>query len=382
MWRTVILPAPRTCIAFLLLLFSLNLLPAQSPRARIMVPEVSDEIEGRYNQVVADTVGLSLRQLGFTVVAGDAPSELEILIESAPYPPRLHLSISAYDTASGSLVAGVNGSGRTNVTLLNSIDQFLEELEPLLTEYKEYLSEPSNPFVPIAEVRQLRFRRQDNRPVEVSVRHGPRILRAEDEQAVVEGYPVTVGSELFLQYEAPYSQPRSELIQIEGPLQEIVIPELPDKERFSGQLHYSLGKMVGVGFGGRWYPFPDRAYTALETDLFMSGVGTGAPSQILHNEYRLLLGYRPGSAGSRFRLDLSAGFGVLISAPLVATASSYVDPYISVINLALEVRLRRLRPFARIGSNYVLSSDSPILQAGTQSAFFNPAVAAGLRYVW
>ncbi len=376
------LPAPRSCIALLLLFGCLAFAVAQNPRVRIRLPEVSDEIEGRYNQVVADTVGLSLRQLGFDMVDGQGPAELEVLIESAPFPPRLHLSISAYDTASGTLIAGVNGSGRTNVTLLNSIDQFLEELEPYLITYKEYIAEPSNPFVPIPEVRRLQFRREDNRPVEVSVIHGPRLLAAEDEEAVVEGYPVTLGSEILLQYEAPYSQPRSELIQIEDPEQQIVIPELPDKERFGAQLQYSMGKMVGFGFGGRWYPLPDRAYAALETDLFLSGVGTGAPSKILHNEYRILFGLRPGSPGNRFRLDLSTGFGMLITAPLVATASSYVDPYVSVLNAAVELRVGSFRPFARIGTNYVLSTDSPILEEGTQSSFFNPAVAAGLRLVW
>ncbi len=377
-----LVPAPRTCIVLLLLLGSFTPAVAQNPRARIRIPEADNEIEGRYNQVVADTVGLSLRQLDFEIVGRGSPAELELLIESAPFPPRLHLSISAYDTASGTLVAGVNGSGRTNVTLLNSIDRFLEELEPYLLTYKTYIAEPSNPFVPVPEVRRLRFRREDNRPVQISVEHGPRLLTAKDEETVVEGYPVTLGSEVLLQYEAPYSQSRSEVIRIEDPEQQIVIPELPDKERFAAQLQYSMGKMVGFGLGGRWYALPDRAYAALETDLFLSGVGTGAPNQILHNEYRLLVGLRPGSPENRFRLDLSTGLGVLITAPLVATASSYIDPYVSVVNVAAEARLGRFRPFARIGTNYVLSTDSPILEVGTQSAFFNPAVATGVRYVW
>lgn len=366
----------------LLLLFPALLLMPQSPRVRMVLPEVEDDLEQRYNQVVADTVALSLSELGFELVEPNRDAEMEVQIESAPFPPRLHLSISAYDLESGTLVAGVNGSGRTNVTLLNSIDRFVEELEPHLTEYKAYLAEPENPLVPVPEVRELRFRREDNKNVEVTVRNGPLLLTAEGEEAVVEGYPVTLGSELLLQYEAPFSQSKSEVVEIREPRQTIVIPDLPDKERFSAQFQYSMGKMVGFGFGGRWYPFPDIAFVALETDLFMSGVGTGAPSQILHNEYRLLFGWRPGSPGSRFRLDFSAGAGVLISAPLVATATTYVDPYLSFMNLGFEYQIGRLRPFARLGANYVLSEESAVVSPGLDSVLFSSVVMAGMRYAW
>lgn len=365
-----------------LLLFCAPLLLAQSPRVRVRLPGATDPVEQRYNQVVADTVALSLSELGFELVEPNRDAEMEVHIESAPFPPRLHLSISAYDLESGTLVAGVNGSGRTNVTLLNSIDQFVTELEPHLMEYKAYLQAQENPLVPVAEVRELRFLREDNKSVDVTIEHGPRLLTAEEEETLVEGYRVSVGSELLLRYEAPFSQPKSELVQIQDPTRPIIIPDLPDLERFSAQFQYSMGRMVGVGFGGRWYPLPDLAYVALETDLFFSGVGTGAPNQILHNEYRLLFGWRPGSPERRFRVDLSAGAGILISAPLGATATTYVDPYISFMNLGFEYRVWKLLPFARLGANYVLSEESAILDRGMDSQFFSTVVMVGMRYPW
>jgi hypothetical protein len=369
-------------VTLLLLLFSAPLLPAQSPRVRMVLPEASDSVEQRYNQVVADTVALSLSELGFELVEPNREAEMEIEIESAPFPPRLHLSISAYDLESGTLVAGINGSGRTNVTLLNSIDRFVEQLEPRLREYKAYLQEADNPFVPVPEVRELRFLREDEKSVEVSLGHGPRLLTAEEEEAQLEGYRVTLGSELLLRYEAPFSQPKTEVVEIRDPSRPIVIPELPNRERFSAQLQYSMGRMVGFGFGGRWYPVPDVAFLALETDLFMSGVGTGAPNRILHNEYRLLFGWRPGLPEQRFRVDLSAGAGVLISAPLGATATTYVDPYLSFMNFGFEYRIGKLRPFARLGANYVLTEDSAMVSPGLDSMFFSAVAMIGTRYAW
>lgn len=369
-------------LCILLVLITAVGAPAEEPRFTITVPEATDPLEARYNQVVADTLEIAVKQLGFVRSAGSETADLDLRLESAPFPPRLHLSISAVDTASSTVVAGVNGSGRTNVTLLNSLDDLLDQLEPGLLAYREQLAAGENPFLPVAEFRQLRFRREDNRPVEVSVVNGPPLLTLEEEEGESTAFPVSQGEEVELQFVAPYSSSLTRRIRIEDPATPIRVPELPDKERFGVQLNYSLGRMVGAGIGARWYPIVDRGYIGGETDLFFSGATNGAPNRIIHNDYRLLLGFRPGRPENRLRVDISSGFGTLLSLTEQVNTSSYVDIYISVINLAFEARLGRFRPFIRGGVNYVIEEEFSLLETGVRTSFFNPAATTGVRFVW
>lgn len=351
-------------------------LSAETLSARVVVPEAQDLLEQRYNQVVADAVALSLRQFGFSTVENEA--DLEVRIESAPYPPRLHLSISAYDTASGSLVAGINGSGRTNVTLLNSVDALLDSLEGELERYIGY-REGGNPYLPVPETRTLRFLNEENRPVTVTLATGEELLSTREPEAESEELTVALGSPVPLLISAPFSQAEERIVIIEDPQEPIRISDLPELERFGASLRYSLGKMVGGGLGGRWYPIPDRFFLAFESDFFLSGYGQ--PQTLAHSENRLLFGFRPGSPERRFRYSFSLGAGALFTLP-GPEMSSYIDTYLAVGYLTLEYKLRRFVPFLRFGTNYVLPGDLNLLEEGVDTLFFNPALSLGVRYTW
>ncbi|MFW5811366.1 MAG: hypothetical protein ACOCWS_00175 [Alkalispirochaetaceae bacterium] len=355
---------------------SIEVAIAETLTARVSVPEVEDLLEQRYNRVVADAVALSLRQFGFETV--EAEADLEVRIESAAYPPRLHLSISAFDAASGSLVAGVNGSGRTNVTLLNSVDALLSVLEEGLARYAGYL-ESGNPYVPIPETRELRFVNQDNRPILVYLNTGEQLLATEEPEALSEELTVALGTTLPIAFSAPFSEELQETVVVTDLSEPIVIPDLPELERFAASLRYSFGRMVGVGVGGRWYPVPDRFYISAESDIFLSGYGM--PQTILHLDNRFLIGVRPGSASRRFRYSLGTGAGVMVSLP-GPEITSFVDPYLNLVNLTLEYKLRRFVPFLRLGANYVLPGNFNLVPEGVSDPYFSQALSLGVRYVW
>lgn len=365
-------------LCILLISVSVASLAAQStPSAYVRITPSTDPLENRYQTLIEDSFELALKRLGY-VLRDDG--DLELRVEVAMFSPRLHLSISAHDTESGALIGGINGSGRTNVTLLNSLDELFREIEPSLITYQESRGRGESPFDAIPEIRLLRFRGAED--VRIRVNHGPILGVMDDAELEVASFPVTQGSEVELRYEKPGSYPERERVTIEEGIDAIVVPTLQPRDRVAAQLHYTLGKLVGAGAGIRYYPIPDRLFVSTESDLFFSGVSPEAPYRVLHNEYRVLLGVRIVPPGAPLRFDVSSGGGVLFSAPLVGSATPFVDPYLNVANLGVEARIGRFRPFVRGGVAYAVGGRFALWQEGINPMLLSPSVLGGLRFVW
>ena len=374
---------PAGGVSALLILAAVALLPVDrlvaQPTAVITITETEEPLTSRYHKLVVDHLALGLDRLGYSS-SEEAPT-IELRVEATIFEPRMHLSISAVDNESRAVIAGVNGSARTNVTLLNSLDELFAKIAPELERHRDRITaEEDNPFVGRPEVRRLRF--TGDPEVSVEVLHGPSLGVLREGSLEVTSFPVTEGSEVGLRFSKAGAYPESLLLEIDRERNVITVPELRYRDRLGVQLHYTLGKVVGAGAGIRYYALPDRLFSSVETDLFFSGVAPAAPYRVLHNEYRLLLGARIGPASFPLRFDISSGAGVFFSVPLVGTATPFLDPYISVANLGVEAQIGSFRPFLRGGAVYAIGGRFALLEQGINPMLLSPSILGGVRVAW
>ncbi|MBN1525056.1 MAG: hypothetical protein JW904_11265 [Spirochaetales bacterium] len=148
-----------------------------------------------------------------------------------------------------------------------------------------------------------------------------------------------------------------------------------------GLVLYSLGQFAGFGLGYQYYITPLQFFVGAENYFFLQFSDSGGDNTVFHDDIRVLGGmYLFGEPNSPFRLNLSAGAGVILTYIQLNEAYFFTDFYLNLLNISVEFRAWRVIFFIReeikmglgIGNNllgnkfFFLRGQIPILTFGAK----------------
>lgn len=346
-------------VVLMLVLVGTSVVPAQEEPVTVVVAAAAETAAEAtaYERIIAESIGVVLVRSGFAIASiGDAATDLRWEYAILSLVPRLHMSISVRDTATGTIVSSVSGRARANVTLFNALDELVS--------------------VTVDDaLRYLALNREfgdEIRPVPVAGLLPPVAPRGDDEEVVLQpaaplhgtadrGVLLADGVQVPVQVRRRGHYVTTAPARMDGTLPE------PEPYRRTGlQVHTSLGRLVGAGIGARLDLIPDRAGVAGELDVYSSGVTQGAPYRVLHLEGRLLANLRLLRWGP-VSLRASTGLGTVVTTFLSGIVAPYTDLYWNVLNLTPTLHTGRQAWFARVGLNYRVASDRGFFPDGLDS---------------
>lgn len=352
-----------------------------------------------YARIIAESIEVALDRRGYTRGGPGSDGATEYLVvEYAVHAvlPRLHVSIVVRDPSRSLRVAGVAVRARANLTLIETVEDLMSELDPAIEAYLRLSTGERDALAPVPLLPSVAFGgfgqtagdpdEASRVPERIFVDTGAELLELPSPTTVTaDQYEFAQGSEITIRGERPGFFPESEPIGL-GPDQTPVEPESLDRASVHGlQVHYSWARLIGLGAGFRYYLLPGRLYGSSELDLYTSGAPGMTPYTVLHLEPRLLVGLTVlGNPQSRFRAVLSSGFGYVGTFFLNGNGiPPYHDFYFNVFNLGVETQVRRTLWFIRSGMIYAFDTEGRgFFKEGMETGNLNPLLSVGGVYLW
>ncbi len=370
---------------------STRLVEVELVSAREIDPSVED-----FDRVVRDAIQVVLERRGFTVLRdrGDDRPE-RVRTDSGPaeavpvrlryeyaltgFLPRLHVSVTARDPDAGTRIASSAVAARANITLYSALDELLATIDPAVDAYLAVRDDRNRgPWpVQLADSVVVSTVPTDREPPWLVERYSGEPFPGRYMLALGADVPLRVGREGYY--------PQEILFPVTEARPEVPVPELRPQRRYAVQLHYGHPRMAGASFGGRYYVLPDTTYLGLELGLSMSGFFEVTPSQLLHLDPRLVLGFAPWGRQERLLQPVfSSGIGTVATFTTYGDEPipPYVDWYWNIVNASLEIGRRRLRGYLRMGFSFYSETDRGLWESGLNTENLTPEAVAGTVWRW
>lgn len=333
-----------------------------------------------YAKVVGDTISVVLERRGVTVRS--EPTEDTVLryeYHLVGFLPRIHVFVSVCDAAADTRITGALTTARGNITLYSAIDELIVSLEPTVDDYLRRRSNPDGGVWPIAIAEPLLPFRDDSESA------SPRYEELFSGTVVSSDFVAAQGVLLPVRISQEGFYTEEIMVPITEGQQELPAVPLRPLRRLGVDLHYGYPRTLGAGAGVRYYPLPDRVFTAFEVAISMTGFYGVTPGRMVHTDPRLLVGYVPlGHMRVPVQPVISTGVGLISTFVSYdeETAPRYLDWYWNVINLAVEVGQGMVRPYLRGGINYYVETERGLWANGLNPDQLSPELIAGTVLRW
>jgi len=296
-------------------------------------------------------------------VAEPAGAELAIVSFYSIEDRQLVLEIKCYDAVQGALVAGVFKTARVNLSVYNVIAGAVSELIPEI----RLIGPPPRIESPVVERIALVSEDED---MAIYLGEEGYIGRISGGKLLLPPIPFALGSEITVEKRKEDYHPGVETLKLKEPEMLIKLKPLRKKAHTATELNWSIGQLLGFGLAQRFYLKPDSSYLAAEHYFYVQHNFSDS-KPVFHHDLRILFGgYLFSGPHATLRLNVSTGFGMIVTYFWLKGQPVYGDYYWDVVNSSFEVNFRRFILYIRSEQKYALGIGSDhIFERGWISAF-------------
>ena len=294
---------------------------------------------------------------GAVTLAGAAGADLAVTGFYRVERDRILVEIKCYNVRQKRLIAGFLERGRPGLSIYNLVNEAVLAIQPAIEADAVSLRDLIRPSDPrLARVELL----SDDEGAEVSYAGGKPAGRIVDGRMEL---TAARGRELVLEVRKKGFHPgRAAIAVADEPTQSHVLPPLVRATVWAAELSYTLGQMLGVGMGARYYPLPDRLFIGLRDYLYVQHEFERQSRPVLHNDTELLVGVYPlTEPDSLFRFGVSTGLGVIVTGFSAPDMPVFTDVYWNVLSGWLEINLRDWAFSLRVDGKYGLDIGENVL---------------------
>ena len=280
-------------------------------------------------------------------VARQVDAEIAVVSFYSVEERQLVLEIKCYDVAQNALVTGVFKMARINLSVYNVIDEAVAELIPRI----RLIGPP--PVNESAVVEKIALLSEDE-GAEIYLGDEGFVGRITDGQLQLPPIPFTIGSKITIEKRKSSYHTGIETIKLKEPEMLIKLKPLRKKAQTATELNWTLGQLMGFGLAQRFYLNPDSFFLAGEHYFYVQhNLSDSKP--VFHHDLRLLVGgYLFTGPHATMRVNLTTGFGMIVTYFWLADQPMYADFYWNLVNFALELNFRKYMLYIRSEQKYAL----------------------------
>ncbi len=296
-------------------------------------------------------------------VAEQVDAEIAVVSFYSVEERQLILEIKCYDVAQNALVSGVFKTARINLSVYNVIGEAVAELIPGI----RLIGPPPN--VKSAVVEEIALVCEDE-DTEIYLGDTGFVGRITGGQLLLPPIPFAVGSKITIEKRKEDYHDGVETIKLKEPEMLIELKPLRKKAHSATELNWTMGQLLGFGLAHRFYFVPDSSYFAAEHYFYLQhNLADSKP--VFHHDLRLLLGgYLFTGPHAALRINLSTGFGLIVTYFWLRDQPVYTDYYWNLVNVGLELNFNKYILYVRSEQKYALGIGvDSVLGRGWMSAF-------------
>jgi hypothetical protein len=333
-----------------------------------------------YAKIVGDTITVVLERRGAMV--HPEPTEETVLryeYRIVGFLPRLHVFVTVCDAVADTRIAGAMTTARGNITLYSAVDELVVALDPVVDAYIARREHPEGGVFPIPVAERVVL------PTEGSEGTTVRYEELFSGTVVSSDFVVAEGAVLPIRISRAGFYTEEITVPITDERQAVPSVPLRPLRRFGAELHLGYPRIAGAAIGGRYYPLPDRLFTAFELTISMTGMFEDTSGRMVHTDPRVLIGYVPlGHKRIAVQPIFSTGIGLVSTFVSYSedTAPRYFDWYWNVLNVAVEVGQGMIRPYVRGGIGYYIETERGLWQNGINPDRLTPEIVGGTVVRW
>ena len=339
-----------------------------------------------YQSIISNQLRVELRSAGFTIipreewepvrerqgvrvselyqggaaveVARQVNAEIAVVSFYSVEERQLILEIKCYDVAENALVSGVFKTARINLSVYNVIGEAVAELIPGI----RLIGPP--PIIESPVVEEIALLSEDE-GTEIYLGDEGFVGRITNGQLQLPPIPFAIDSKITIEKRKEDYHTGVETIKLKEPEMLIELKPLRKRSHRATELNWTLGQLMGFGLAQRFYFDPDSFFLSMEHYFYVQhNLSDSKP--VFHHDIRALIGgYLFTGPHATLRMNLTTGFGMIMTYFWLADQPMYADFYWNVINMSFELNFRRIMLYARVEQKYALGSGSAhILERG------------------
>ncbi len=369
--------------------------PEEAGRAESLFSAISAELAAAGFQLVPESQwrtgaasGLQARDFidpdTAVKTAGAADADLAVSAFYRLRDERILVSVSCFDARTGELLAGFMNTWRYNLGLYALLHGKVKDLVTRLDKASVAPTATGANAPAAAQLLPALTFTSPQEGMEVLLGDGRSAGTIVGGRLVVAAPGTKPGEPLLVEkrlagYHTAWQRVRSAPV--------IALAPLARRTAMATEVCWTYGQLVGVGTTLRVYPVPDYIFFAISLYPYGQSPASGGGSWLFHADAEMSLGsYFFFPPDSLFRLGASTGLG-LISSHLVDAGPGvpgYVDAYLNIIDIWLELNLPGISLFVRPESKFMLGETQPNL-LGRDMLLVNsqfPPITLGALVKW
>jgi hypothetical protein len=294
---------------------------------------------------------------------------------------QLVMNVKIYDSDTGRIVAGTFSASRVGVTLNNRINEAIAQLTPQLEQFLHPAQDKPLDISPF--VLEVTLRSADE-GMEVSLAGVEAGGRIQDGRLTLPFIPYPVGTKLLLRKTKAGYHPAEETLILGQPRTEAALRPLLRQTRYTLNVTWTTGQLLGLGVGMRYYLKPDYRFLGAENYFYLQRNPNPDSNSVLHNDLGFFFGqYLFFSHNSPFRCGLAAGLGWIVSTVPGTDNVWYTDMYLNLFSPWLEWNQKNWLLYLRVDARYVLDLGRNLLGGNWfEVKGYGPPITLGAAYKW
>jgi len=368
--------APTAAVAAVFLLITTNLWSQEFKTCLFPTIDLSTTDEhGEYQSIISNQLRVELRSAGFKIipreqwdsvreqqgvrmgklyegnvavqVARKVDAEIAVVSFYSVEESQLVLEIKCYDVEQNALVSGVFKTARVNLSVYNVIGEAVAELIPGI----RLIGPPPRMDSPVVEKIALL---SEDEGAEIYLGNEGFVGRIENGQLQLPPIPFAIGSQITIEKRKEAYHTGVETIKLKEPEMLIKLKPLRKKAQTVTELNWTLGQLLGFGLAQRLYLNPDSFFLAGEHYFYVQH-NFADSKPVFHHDLRVLVGgYLFTGPHAALRMNLTTGFGMIVTYFWLSDQPMYADFYWNLVNFALELNFRKHMLYIRSEQKYAL----------------------------
>lgn len=295
------------------------------------------------------------------------------------YNNKFVFELKAYNCIEGYLLGGTLNHKIANLSAYNMIERTVNRFAEKIKLFKKELKyKEEQKYCPKLI---LNSKQKD---ITILSPDGKLYGKTENGKLVINKITIPLEKELILYLRKKGYYQKTYNIKLEEKELNIKLPNLLKKSRFESYFKYSSFEFLGLGFGSRLYFLPDINYLSLEEAFYFQNHFGDGQAPLFHNQIQVTYGqYLFPKKESPLRFGLESGAGIIFSVLNLEQDRFFIDPYLLLAGLFMDINLNRLQFFLR--SDLKLSMPLGPYLLGWHLMLYRdvfPPISIGVKWKW